>query len=141
MSDFLTTPAFWFSLFGLGFAIFTYFHKLSRDANQEARAELSALKARVGNVEDVDKTAYPRFLDLEKEHKHLTDYVKMYQEGRIEGIVKDAERYRDVFLMKFENHDKDIREIKDCITKLEEKFDKNTDRIIEQIGRMNEKIH
>ena len=139
MPEFLHTPAFWFSLFGLGFTIFAYFHKLSRDAAQEAQAELTVLKSRVGVVEDVDKTALPRFLELEKEHRHLHDRVFIYQEQRIEGIVKDNERERELNAMKFLNNDREFKEIKDCIKEIKEDFKKNTDKILDKLEKLNTK--
>jgi hypothetical protein len=147
LPEFLFNPTFYFSCFTAGFAIFAYFHKLYLDrlkteseaAKKErdlSKQEIDDLKKKQIQIENVQSQGYPRLTSLEAEFKHLHDKVVIYQESRIEGIVKDSERTRDIFTLKFDNHDKDIREIKDCISKLEEKFDRNTDKILDQIAKL-----
>lgn len=134
MPEFLTNPAFYLGALGLSWGVFTWAHKLSRDA-------ASDLIKRICTLEDTDKVAYPQFQKMLAEHAALYNTVTVHHEQRFQGIVAHAEKSFEIMDMKVANHDKDIREIKDCITKLEQKFDKNTDRIIEQITRLTEKIH
>ena len=93
--------------------------------SEQKKKENEELCGRVEKVEDVDKNAYPRFLELLGEVKELRETVKNHHETRFTGIVNEMGNMRDKYDYRFADTDKAIANINRNFEKLEDKIDRN----------------